>query len=92
MSLGVSYIILGTLFEYLINHAYKEHQDFGINPDDPQSWYLTKSVMEWLTPSFHAPWYCVCESDHFSVEMQPNGWCVLSLHALDDYVVKVEEN
>lgn len=38
MSLGASYIILGTLFDYLINHGYKEHRDFGINLEEPQSW------------------------------------------------------
>jgi hypothetical protein len=29
MSLSEAYIILGTLFTYLTNHGYKEHQDFG---------------------------------------------------------------
>ncbi|MHC5778935.1 hypothetical protein [Nostoc sp.] len=91
MSLGISYIILGTLFEYLQNHAYKEHRDFGINPKELQSWYLTANVMKWLNASFHASWYMVCESDHFSIEIQPNGWCILSLYDTEDYIVK-EEN
>ena len=91
MSLGTQYIILGTLFEYLQNHAYKEHRDFGINSKELQSWYLTASVMQWLTVSFHAPWYMICESDHFSIEMQDNGWCILSLCGTSDYIVKEEE-
>ncbi len=91
MNLGTQYIIIGTLFEYLQNHAYIEHRDFGVNSKELQSWYLTGNVMKWLTVSFHAPWYMICESDHFSIEMQDNGWCILSLCGTSDYIVKEEE-
>ena len=90
MSLSEAYIILGTLFMYLKNHGYKEHEDFGINHEEPQSWYLTSKPMEFLNSGFKVTWYTVCESDHFYVETQPNGWCTLNLQAFDDYIVKSE--
>jgi hypothetical protein len=46
--------------------------------------------MEFLNSGFRVTWNKVCESDHFYVETQPNGWYALNLQAFDDYVVKSE--